>query len=391
MSELLRSAQAPSKEGVSMKAGVTTADNFEAMRHAALSMFKQRTKDLTMVSALTAETEQVEKQNAQVQSTIQKLHEQKSSLEAQIESEERRVKEWEAQLREVHGMLAQMKEDQSVFSGIQRSSERTVATVQQFVVQYTGEGGEFAQLLVRAQNVTRGRTPSEWRNAANDVRRREAVLLEHIKQMEKQHVIAKGFMELMTQWSSGVWKQCPECESALHICEQLLLYDAEHDIKMQIASHLSWDAAATNAMDISMETTDTLIEAAVHELDLIAGFVISMEGECESKGLCCSIIPHDRVAAERERWLSVAQSRKLLQSEANEAEEEKRVSGEKLAESGLLSERVTTLNSQMTDKDVSIQSGQTNLQRMTETYESLLSSWKKAAQVASTHEKNIAA
>ncbi|KAG8346306.1 hypothetical protein TRVL_02858 [Trypanosoma vivax] len=143
----------------STKEGVLLEDKFTAMRQAALSMFKQRTKDLTMVSALTAEAQKVERLNTQVQSTTQKLHEQKALLEAQIETEERRLKEWEGQLHEVHTMLAQMKEDQGFFSGVQRASEKIVTTLQHFVTQYAAKGGEVSRLLERAQEATQGRAP----------------------------------------------------------------------------------------------------------------------------------------------------------------------------------------------------------------------------------------
>ncbi|RNF26499.1 uncharacterized protein Tco025E_01204 [Trypanosoma conorhini] len=362
------------------KAEAAAEDNFAAMRHAAMSMFKQRTKDLTMVSALTAEAEEVEKLNCQVQSTIGRLQEQKAVLEARIESEERRVKEREEHLREVHVMLAQMKEDQGIFAGVRRSSERVAAMLHQFVAQYTSKDGDVVRLLERCHGQTQGRAPNDWRTATNDLRRRQSVLEEHIKHIEKHQALPAGFEDMLLEWSHGVWRQQPECATALHVCEQLLCHDASSAIRGLIPPSSVCDDAEREEACCEAYAT-----ACIREIDALVSLGESVEGEGEKVGLCCAVVPRERVEAVRSRWSSVCRARVSLREAAAASSDLSAGLEEQLALLQLLSERVGILDAQIADAHSNLQQDSIAIRRETAMHESLLSAWQKALQTASVH------
>ncbi|CBH17470.1 hypothetical protein, conserved [Trypanosoma brucei gambiense DAL972] len=390
MAELREGLHPQTQECSGTKSETDADENFEAMRHAALSMFKQRTKDLTMVSALTAEADQVEQLNTQVQSTIQKLQEQKASLEAQIEAEERRVKQWEAQLREVHGMLAQMKEDQTMFAGTQRSSEKIVLTLQHFVSQYTEKGGDVSRLLDRAQEATGGRTPNEWRGATNDLRRRGVVLREHIEQIEKQQIVPQALMDLIIEWTKGGWKTSPDYSPALRVCEQLVFYDPEQDVRELVASRLRWDAAKSRTINASTEGAETLVDDAIRELDELLEAVAAVERECEDAGLCCTSTLKDSLNGVKEQWLNVPQSRQLLIDGVRLTEVWKKQLEEQVLVSNLVSERVGTLSSHIDEAESNFRHEKKNSESSREMCNNLQLSWTKALNLVLMHERNIA-
>ncbi|ESL08034.1 hypothetical protein TRSC58_04271 [Trypanosoma rangeli SC58] len=364
------------------RAEAAAEDNFAAMRHAAMSMFKQRTKDLTMVSALTAETEEVEKLNCKVQSTISRLQEQKAVLEAKIETEERRVKEREEQLREVHVMLAQMKEDQGIFAGVRRSSEKVAVTLYQFVTQYTDKSGDVVRLLERCHEQTQGRAPNEWRAATNDLRRRQSVLDERIKHIEKQQVIPVGFEDMLLEWSRGVWRQQPECATALYVCEQLLRHDASGAVRGLLTPPPVY--GVTNVED-EEEACEVYANACMDELDTCVSLGKTIEGEGEKVGLCCAVVPHEQVDMMRSRWSAVCQARVSLREAAAASRDLSASLEEQLALVQLLSERVGVLDAQIVDAHTSLQQESIAVQRETSMHESLLSAWQKSLQTALVH------
>ncbi|EKF39407.1 hypothetical protein MOQ_000366 [Trypanosoma cruzi marinkellei] len=362
------------------KAEVTVEENFAAMRHAAMSMFKQRTKDLTMVSALTAEAEVVEKLNCQVQSTINSLQEQKAILEARIEAEERRVKEREEQLRGVHTMLAQMKEDQGVFSGVRRSSEKIAMTLHQFVTQYTAKGGNVMQLLERCHERTHGRAPNEWRTATNDLRRRQSVLEEHIKHIETHQTLPSGFADILLEWSRGVWRQQHECATALRVCEELLSHDALGAIRGILPTPTL--VCGCERLD---EDCDSYADACMREIDTLVGVGKTIEDEGEHVGLCCAVVPSERVELARSRWLSVHRLRLSLREVVAASCDLSKELEEQLTLVKLLSDRVVVLDAQIDDDQSNLQQDSITIQREKEMHENLFSSWQKALQTAIVH------
>ncbi|KAF5223429.1 hypothetical protein ECC02_003448 [Trypanosoma cruzi] len=362
------------------KAEVTVEENFAAMRHAAMSMFKQRTKDLTMVSALTAEAEVVEKLNCQVYSTINSLQEQKAILEARIEAEERRVKEREEQLRGVHTMLAQMKEDQGVFSGVRRSSEKIAMTLHQFVTQYTAKGGNVVHLLERCHERTHGRAPNEWRTATNDLRRRQSVLEEHIKHIETHQTIPCGFADILLEWSRGVWRQQHECATALHVCEQLLSHDALGAIRGLLPP-----PTLVYGHDSLDEDCDIYADACMREIDNLVGVGKTIEGEGENVGLCCAVVPSERVEMARSRWTSVHRLRLSLREVVAASCDLSKELEEQLMLVKLLSDRVVVLDAQVEDAQSNLQQDSITIQREKEMHENLFSSWQKALQTSIVH------
>ncbi|RNF12438.1 hypothetical protein TraAM80_00290 [Trypanosoma rangeli] len=364
------------------RAEAAAEDNFAAMRHAAMSMFKQRTKDLTMVSALTAEAEEVEKLNCKVQTTISRLQEQKAVLEARIETEEHRVKEREEQLREIHVMLAQMKEDQGIFAGVRRSSEKIAATLYEFVTQYTAKSGDVVRLLERCHEQTQGRAPNEWRTATNDLRRRQSVLDERIKHIEKQHVIPVGFEDMLLEWSRGVWRQQPECATALHLCEQLLRHDASGAVRALLIPPPVY--GVTNVEE-EEEVCEVYASACMDELDACVSLGETIEGEGEKVGLCCAIVPHEQVDMMRSRWFTVCRTHVSLREAAAASRNLSASLEEQLALVQLLSERVGVLDARIVDAHTNLQQESIAVQRETSMHESLLSAWQKSLQTALVH------
>ncbi|ORC84576.1 uncharacterized protein TM35_000431440, partial [Trypanosoma theileri] len=400
------------------KQAANVEDNFTAMRNAAMSMFKQRTKDLTMVSSLTAEADELEQLNNQVQSTIHQLQEQRAVLEAQIETEESRVKEREVQLREVHTMLAQMKEDQGVFSGVHRSSEHVATLLQQFVTTYTNKSGDVVRLLEQAQERAQGRSPNEWRTAANDLRWRQSVAEDHIKQIERQHTVPVGFADILLEWSRGVWKQHSEYAPLLHLCEELLLLmqDATEAVRgllpppvlceltpiteeMNVIKGDDNEDKHTNnnnnnnnndkdddAIALSTATkTCAYTEGSLRDLDCIAEVGTLMEKEAEGVGLCCAVLPRERLELARSKCISLQQLAIALQKATAVSNEHARNLEEQDALVKLLKERVSNLDTQRINMESNQQKEIAIIPQEVDMHENLSLSWHKALQTVAAH------
>ncbi|KAH9597277.1 hypothetical protein LSM04_007929 [Trypanosoma melophagium] len=386
-------------------------DNFTAMRNAAMSMFKQRTKDLTMVSSLTAEADELEQLNNQVQSTINQLQEQKAMLEAQIETEESRVKEREIQLREVHTMLAQMKEDQGAFSGVYRSSEHVATLLQQFVTTYTTKGSDVVRLLEQAQERSQGRSPNDWRTAANDLRWRQSVAEDHIKQIERQHTVPVGFADILLEWSRGVWRQHSEYAPVLHLCEEvlLLMQDATETVRgllpppvscelTPITEDTNGEEEEDNYMNSDMHMKDngdaavsaatqtcTYTDLSLRDLDCITDVGTLMEKEAEGVGLCCAVLPREGIELARSQCISLQELAFALQKATAVANEHAGNLEEQQALVKLLKERVSNLDRQRINIESNQQEEMVTIPQEVDMHENLYLSWHKALQTAATH------
>lgn len=193
---------------------LTSEDTFDAMRQAAVTMFKQRTKDLTKLSQLQEHQQALEGQLAEVQATAGDLQAHQAQLEASAEKEEQRAKERTALLQQLRATMTSLGDEQRVFHSVSRATERMAAVTQAaFQTDGAGADGPVARLLnlvSQAQIKTAGRTTGDFRNISTDLRRREAMTRELVAEARRIGAIPKALLQAIQEWVTGNWRKHAE-------------------------------------------------------------------------------------------------------------------------------------------------------------------------------------
>ncbi|KPI88939.1 hypothetical protein ABL78_1984 [Leptomonas seymouri] len=161
---------------------------FDSVRQAALVLFKQRTKDLTQLSSVEAQSQKIEAELQQAQVSLAQLSAQQASLEALVEEEQQRVRQREGRLTELHGALVQLDEEQRMYNKLQQSAEAAIGAATMFIGRFTGAECRLFQLLTMAKERAGGRNARELQVVVTQVEQRLADVTE-----QHQRFLSKPF------------------------------------------------------------------------------------------------------------------------------------------------------------------------------------------------------
>lgn len=209
----------------------STDETFDAMRTAAVSMFKQRTNDLTKLSTLQSQSVELEKEVGTLQSTIAQLHTLHADLDALFEQEEQRAREREAQLTQMHTALVQLDEEQRGFAKVEKSTVKVTVTMKRMLDRFAGCDARLSILLDQAQNTVAGRSANDFRGLASEVRRRTTLLRDRVQGIRKAAPAVasctsvgtgRELHQLLQEWVGGSWGKHKELAEVLRIMREVL-------------------------------------------------------------------------------------------------------------------------------------------------------------------------
>jgi chromosome segregation ATPase len=145
---------------------------FNSVRQAALAMFKQRTKDLTRLASVEAQSQKIASELQQVQTSVAQLATQQACLEALVEEEQQRMRQREGCLTELHGALVQVDEEQRAYTKLQQTAEATINAATTFITRFTSSEGRLFQLLALAKTQVGGRAARDLQMALAQTQQR---------------------------------------------------------------------------------------------------------------------------------------------------------------------------------------------------------------------------
>ncbi|KPA79058.1 hypothetical protein ABB37_05591 [Leptomonas pyrrhocoris] len=154
------------------KSCLADEEAFNSVRQAALVLFKQRTKDLTRLASVEAQSQKIEAELQQAQTSVAQLSAQQAALDAQVEDEQQRVRQREGRLAELHGALVQLDEEQRTFKKLQQAAEAAIGAATTFIVRFTSADGRLFQLLALAKERVGGRNARELQIVATQIQQK---------------------------------------------------------------------------------------------------------------------------------------------------------------------------------------------------------------------------
>lgn len=196
---------------------------FDAMRQAALTMFKQRTKDLTALSQLQEQHHALERQMTKLQGASAELQAHQARVEALTEKEEQQAKERAAELQKLHTVITRLGDEQRALHAVGRTTDRVVAVAGTLFRdgESTGPIARLLKLLEAAQSRTAGRTTGDFRNLSADLRRREALLREYLLEARRTGTVPRALSQAVQDWTQGNWRQHAELAEVLSLSEDV--------------------------------------------------------------------------------------------------------------------------------------------------------------------------
>ncbi|CAD2219935.1 hypothetical protein AGDE_08973 [Angomonas deanei] len=361
----------------------TVNETFNAMRTAALSMFQQRTKDLTRVSEMQQQAHDLEQEIECAQQTLSQLHTMCAKLDARVEEEERRTKERETHVKSVHTALFQLDEELKSYGRLKESTEHVGNVLHKFVHDTQSEESRFNQLLKEGMRVVGDRTPADFKNSAADLRRRTSLLKNYIHHLTSTGVVGEEFLTNLQKWSTGNWRQFPELSTVIQRSEEILQCTADEG-SIQLTSDYPEVAQESllftvSPQDSSSETTVTdlqkqvssLVDRYLHELDHLCALKESLAAKCNELGITTTVLEEEPLGQLRKDWSEMIAAHnewcelheKLQQSQAERDEADSRVA--------LLNSDISQLQSksaELGDEITQLQETQTVLDDQVENY-----------------------
>lgn len=231
-SKMERCTEAVRVPGTASEPASSLSGTFESMRHAAVAMFKQRTRDLTQLSVLQEQSERLQEEVATIESVSSKLHGFYASMEAELEEGEKSAKVHTATLKELQNAVNQVSDDQQLCCRTYAVTERVCREIHCFVsalcrsesVSTTG-ASSLCQLMEKGRVVLHGRSFNDFNQGAQVIRRMGAAVMEANREMRMNGLYLSSFTQSCGEWrSNSVWEKHEELhtlgECLRDICEQ---------------------------------------------------------------------------------------------------------------------------------------------------------------------------
>lgn len=215
---------------------------FNSVRQAALLMFKQRTKDLTRLANVEAQSQQIEAELQQAQTSMAQLSVQQASLEALVEEEQQRIRQREGGLAELHGALVQVDEEQRTYKKLQQSAGAAVDAATTFIAQCTSPSGRLFHLLAAAKELIAGRTSRDLQAVLAVVQQKLTEAAEQRQRLRSrpgcvtateglpQEDVVAGCVAVLRGWATQVevWSRHRDLADTLGTLRQVLQWATEH-------------------------------------------------------------------------------------------------------------------------------------------------------------------
>lgn len=309
-----------------------TSGAFNSARQAAVFMFQQRTRNLTQLSEMEKQSTAMEAELQEVQSCVDNLRLCQASLAAAMEAEEQRSQMREESLQTVKGVIAQLGEEQQRYQKILKVADGATDALRQFIDDTCGAEARLTMLLSEAQQRTAGRSAVELRGLAGDVRRRAAIVTNHLDATRRSATLqsAAGLLPQLQEWVCGSFAHQPELSGALPLMKAI---QTEVEGRVSATATVQGpemeedalpDPEATQMLQDLFNATEEGICAGAAEADLKGMAFIQQAVEahraelllkqkeeeelirqCNGAGICCSaILPREKMDTLQHRWAS---------------------------------------------------------------------------------------
>lgn len=304
-------------------------DAFDAMRQAAMNMFRQRTKDLTCLSKLQQQQQVLEQQLREVQDAAGDLQRQYAELESAAQSEEQRTATREAQLKDLHYAMRELSTDHDLVRRARGATTNVSNVIRNYLEPLLQPDSRLLQLLTEAQQRTGSRSASDFRTLSGEMRRRTDVLATHLHNMQRSGVLSGDATTLMMEWSRGNWMLhaelrglCQSMESSAtsadvssmeNVLSQGPVYDIAFDEEAFVAEPFPHDANAdtwkdgeiiSSRVDSLLAKCGRLVLQYTDELHALAELHTSLSQRSEDLGVSTALVDACLVKGLQENWTS---------------------------------------------------------------------------------------